>query len=162
MESTTLGNIVETFNYNTFGEITLQDVKNSATTDAIFNVSIVRDSYGRVSEKTETVNGVINKFTYEYDIAGRLIKVEGTDQLLSEYVFDSNGNITSVVGVEETISGVHDNQDRLITHGDLAFTYTKNGDVLTQTVVSENKKTTFTYDSLSNLKRVVMPSCMLQ
>jgi RHS repeat-associated protein len=57
----------------------------------------------------------------------------------------------------QTISGTYDAQDRQLTYGDLAFTYTTNGELLTKRYQSTpNSTTSYIYDVLGNLKSVTL------
>jgi YD repeat-containing protein len=56
----------------------------------------------------------------------------------------------------DTESATIDAQDRLLTSGDAAFTYTANGDLATKT--DPSGKTSYDYDELGNLLSVVLPN----
>ena len=51
----------------------------------------VRDSIGRITERTERVNGVSTTFSYSYDAAGRLFEVRENGVLSAHYEYDGNG-----------------------------------------------------------------------
>ncbi|MCU7850503.1 MAG: hypothetical protein KZQ89_21520, partial [Candidatus Thiodiazotropha sp. (ex Lucinoma kastoroae)] len=120
--------------------------------DSLFGVGYSRDKLGRITEKTDTVEGVATTTVYGYDLAGRLQSVIEDDVEIARYQYDSNGNRTHVNG---TLIATYDEQDRLLTYGDAAYSYTANGELTEKT---ENGVIThFTYDVLGNLMQVRLP-----
>ena len=148
---TILGNMNDTRGYNAFGEVV--DYRASYNATENFSTQFVRDNLGRITEKTETVDGATYVYNYEYDATGRLIRVKKDSALISEYTYDSNGNRLS----HNTITGAYDAQDRLITYGNNTYTYTTNGELLTKTDTSTSETTAYTYDVLGNLVSVTLP-----
>jgi RHS repeat-associated protein len=67
---------------------------------------------------------------------------------------DPNSNRLSGPGL--STPATYDNQDRLLTYGAAAYTYTPNGELLTKTVGSQT--TTYQYDVLGNLLSVGLSS----
>ena len=147
----TLGSVNDTRGYNTFGEVV--DYRASYNASEIFSTQFARDNLGRITEKTETVDGATHVYNYEYDATGRLISVKKDSAIISEYTYDSNGNRLS----HNTVTGTYDARDRLITSGNNSYTYTPNGELLTRTDTSTNETTTYTYDVLGNLVSVTLP-----
>ncbi|MDE2179976.1 MAG: RHS repeat-associated core domain-containing protein [candidate division NC10 bacterium] len=92
-------------------------------------------------------------FDYSYDTAGRLTQVQHNGSTTASYTYDSNGNRLTGLGL--TSSPTYDDQDRLLQYGPNAYTYTANGELATKTVGTNT--TTYTYDELGNLTRVVLP-----
>ena len=123
---TTLGSVNDTLGYNTFGEVV--DYRAKYNTTDIFSIQFNRDKLGRITEKTETVDSATRMYNYEYDEIGRLTRVKKDSAIISEYTYDSNGNRLS----HNTITGAYDAQDRLITYGNNAYTYTANGELFTK------------------------------
>ena len=120
-----------------------------------------RDGLGRITEKTETIQGVTDTYAYNYDVAGRLMDVYRNGVLSSHYGYDDNGNrtggFTSVNGA--LLSTTYDDQDRLLASttaasGTTTFTYTDNGELQTKTDATGT--TTYTYDVLGNLTAVTL------
>ena len=54
-------------------------------------------------------------------------------------------------------TATYDDQDRLLTYGDLAYAYTGNGELLTKTDSVSSDVTTYSYDALGNLMQVDLP-----
>ena len=147
----TLGSVNDTRGYNAFGEVV--DYRATYSTSEIFLTHFEQDKIGRITEKTETVDGAAHVYNYEYDATGRLIRVKKDSALISEYTYDGNGNRLS----HNTIIGTYDAQDRLITYGNNTYTHTTNGELLTRTDTSTSETTTYTYDVLGNLVSVTLP-----
>jgi RHS repeat-associated protein len=74
---------------------------------------------------------------------------------VERFVYDPNGNRTSRITPTETLTGVYDDQDRLLSYGPFTYTYTANGELRTKT--SAGQTTTYTYDVRGNLVRVDLP-----
>jgi len=149
---TTLGVTTDSLSYDTFGELTGYTASVSGT--PVYSLKLTRDADGRITEKTETINGATNTYSYTYDLAGRLAtatKNAATDT----YTYDSNSNLLSGTTSSGTSNGTYDAQDRLLTYGTASYTYTANGELASQT--SSGKKTTYTYDVLGNLIAATLP-----
>ncbi len=113
---------------------------------AWYSASYSRDALGRITQKQETIEGVTTTYDYAYDLAGRLIEVK-TDGVTSQtYSYDANGNRDV---------GTYDAQDRLLTYQGNSYSYTENGELQSKT--TSEGTTTYTYDLLGNLTRVVLP-----
>src|SRR5207249_4166446 len=116
-----------------------------------------RDKLGRISQKTETIGGVTDTFVYTYDTAGRLTDVTKNGAVVSHYTYDSNGNRLSLTDATGTVNGTYDAQDRLTQYGNLQYTYTANGELLTKNNPVLGQTASFTYDVLGNLKSATLP-----
>ncbi len=117
---------------------------------AFFNID-TRDKLGR----TETINGVTVEHGYVYDLAGRLVSVTEDGVETETYSFDANSNrISSTVRGISTTATV-DEQDRLLTHGNMGFEYTLNGELKSKT--EGGVTTTFDYDVFGNLLSATLP-----
>ena len=68
------------------------------------------------------------------------------------YRYDANGNRTEGPG---GIKASYDAQDRLLNYGDILFTYTPNGELLTRTETGETIR--YDYDVMGNLVGVALP-----
>jgi RHS repeat-associated protein len=118
----------------------------------LYDVAYTRDKLGRITEKVETIEGVTTTYGYGYDLAGRLERVSEGGVEVARYQYDSNGNRTHVDGSEVA---TYDEQDRLLTYGDAAYSYTANGELTQKT--ENGVETHYTYDVLGNLMRVRLP-----
>jgi RHS repeat-associated protein len=150
---TSIGNITGEYSYNNYGEMNSYTAKfyGSDFYSSVYD----QDSLGRIKSITETINGSTNKFDYGYNTYGYLTNVKKNDALISEYVYDSNGNRKSATinGVADTAA--YDVQDRMVLYGNSNYVYTKNGDLRYK--ITGNDTTKYFYDSFSNLTGTILP-----
>ncbi len=111
-----------------------------------------RDKLGRITRKTETIQGETHVWDYAYDLSDRLVEVTQDGVTTASYQYDSNGNRTHVNGQPVA---TYDSQDRLLTYNGASYTYTENGELLTKT--RNGATSTYDYDVLGNLRKVVLP-----
>ncbi|HEY3486666.1 MAG TPA: hypothetical protein VGL10_01240, partial [Gammaproteobacteria bacterium] len=142
--------------YNAFGELSTVDV--DANSADIYGVSYIRDKLGRITQKTEVIQGITLVESYGYDVAGRLETIN-RNGITTTYTYDANGNrlsksiIPAQAGIQDE-AGVYDDQDRLLSYGDCSYQYTANGE-LTQKICG-SETTTFVYDLIGNLNSAVI------
>ncbi|WP_442939870.1 RHS repeat domain-containing protein, partial [Nitrospina gracilis] len=113
-----------------------------------FTTGFIRDKIGRITQKTETVNGVTHVFEYDYDLRGKLKEVKKDSVVTASYSYDDNGNRLNN-------GAMYDAQDRLISTNTATYTYTDNGELLSKT--EGGQATTYSYDVLGNLISVTLP-----
>jgi RHS repeat-associated protein len=155
--TSTLGVVTDTWTYSGFGELEHYTAAIAGT--PIFDVGYERDKLGRITKKTETIEGVTTVYEYAYDPAGRLWKVWEDTVLVSTYEYDANGNrLKHITPAGETV-GVYDDQDRLLSYGSTTYTYGANGELETATTGSD--VTIYDYDSRGNLRSVTLPDSTL-
>ena len=105
-------------------------VTATANTTTLYSVSYTRDNLGRITSKTEAVNGTTSTWGYGYDQDGRLDAVTENGEPVASYDYDQNGNRVSVNAV---MIATYDSQDRMLTYGSNSYTYNANGELLTKT-----------------------------
>ncbi len=149
---TTVGSIVESRTLNGDGEASARTFSRGGT---FYAATYGRDDLGRIISKSETIDGVAVTEEYTYDAVGRLWTVHRGGVLVATYLYDANGNRTSVTTSGGATTATHDGQDRLTAMGAIAYTYTPDGERLTKTVASDT--TTYTYDAFGNLRSVALP-----
>ncbi|HNT27125.1 MAG TPA: RHS repeat-associated core domain-containing protein [bacterium] len=151
---TTLGALTTAQTYTSFGELAHYEAGTLYSYDFT-----ERDRLGRIVEKVETIDGLAKTYRYGYDSAGRLATVWENGFVTGTYGYDQNGNRTTHGGLAAT----YDDQDRMMTYGDNAYTYTVNGDILTKTDTqgtpdtADDELTGYTHDALGNLTGVTLP-----
>jgi RHS repeat-associated protein len=153
LSGTTLGNVADTWSYNSFGEQESYHATYNGT--EIFATQFIRDHVGRISEKTETIGGITDVYSYTYDVGGRLSEVQKNGATIATYTYDSNDNRLTRVTPGGTDTGTYDNQDRLLEYAGTAFTYTANGELLSKT--EGGQTTDYEFDELGNLLAVTLP-----
>jgi RHS repeat-associated protein len=150
---TTLGVATDSRTYDSFGELIGYTASSNGA--VVYSVTYTRDADGRVTAKTETINGTTNTDSYTYDLAGRLISVT-KNGATDTYTYDTNSNRLTGTTSSGTATGTYDAQDRLLTYGNASFTYTANGELASQKVGSQN--TTYSYDVLGNMIASTLPN----
>jgi RHS repeat-associated protein len=136
----------------------------------IYGTTYTRDALGRITRIDETIQGASSTKKYEYDAAGRLIKVrDGSDVLISQYTYDGNGARTSAatptqnvqlgtnLGCGPSLDKPADAQDRLCRYGDNQYSFNANGQLASKSDVVTSGVTTYTYDGLGRLQTVQLP-----
>jgi RHS repeat-associated protein len=146
----TLGPVDETWSYNGFGEPIEHRITVSGS--VVYDVHFARDRLGRISSRTETLEGVTETHAYTYDVSGRLQEVHRNDSTVSSYKYDSNNNRVAGTTVGETISAQYDVQDRMLDYRGSAYSYTEEGELLEKTAAGQT--TSYDYDVLGNLRAV--------
>lgn len=141
----TLGNVTDAYEYNEFGEVIAYHAFFGTT--PLLSLSYTRDGVGRVM--------TIGSQGYEYDPAGRLVRVTNGGAAAAEYTYDSNGNRTEHKWLGGSESGTYDDQDRLLEYDDTSYEYTATGDLMSMIVAGA--KTSYDYDALGNLRQVELP-----
>jgi RHS repeat-associated protein len=154
LSGTSLGTASDAVTYNEFGEVVTYT--SSAAGAAIYSEAMIRDAYGRLSRKTETVAGRSHTFDYFYDTAGHLTNAIRDEVTTTSYRYDLNGNRQSLlINGGGVATGMYDDEDRQVTYGDAAYTYTPAGDLATKR--DSWGTTTYIYDEVENLTKVILP-----
>lgn len=117
----------------------------------VYAADYERDSLGRISTRTTTVQGEASAESFHYDDAGRLDSATRNGDTTTWH-YDGNSNRTHENG---SVIATYDQQDRLLTYRNIAFTYTANGERLTRT--QSGGTTTYDYDELGNLLQAALP-----
>jgi RHS repeat-associated protein len=155
LTDTTLAQVTDHRTYDTYSKLATYEAKFGTT--SLYLVAYVRDSLGRIEQKTETIQGTTVVWNYSYDSAGRLWQVMQNGVLTATYLYDANGNRLSKTTTSGVESGTYDAQDRLLTYGKWNYTYTANGDLQSKTDTNTGQVTTYGYDAQGNLRHVDLP-----
>jgi RHS repeat-associated protein len=149
-----LDSINDTWSYDQFGAASSHAVSSSGTD--MFSQQFVRNDAGQITQKTEAVLGGLHSYGYSYDAMGRLQNVTTDGDVTSTYNYDANGNRLARTSVGSTEIGSYDDQDRLLSYGPATYTYTASGDLSSKT--DTTGFTSYAYDEMGNLIKVVLPS----
>jgi RHS repeat-associated protein len=150
VEATVLDTVTDSSSYNEYGELASYSASTAA--GAVYSIDYSRDALGRITSKTEVVNGVSSKYDYSYTLGGRLESVTKNDALVTVYGYDDNGNRISKTGQLGTEIGTYDAQDRMVRYGECTYTYSSDGRLEGKSCGQES--TVYDYDALGNLIRV--------
>jgi len=150
---TTQADIAGSRGYNAFGELADRTVTTGGT--GVYDVDYVRDKLGRITQKTETIDGETHTWQYDYDVAGRLEEVRRDGTPVHLYSYDANGNRASHTGPSGTEEGSYDAQDRLTNYGDATYMHTPAGERTSKT--TPQGTTSYDYDAAGNLRHVTLP-----
>jgi len=155
-ESVTGSALSLTRGFNGYGEVEGEDFTVSGQNLTTWNLT--RDNNGRISQKTETIDGVTSDYVYTYDPMGRLLTVTKDGILVEGYDYDANGTrieeMNSLRGIVER-SFTYSNEDHLLTAGGTTYQYNVDG-FLTAKTEGANV-TTYDYSSRGELLTVTLP-----
>ena len=144
--ATELGSVSTAHTLNTYGEPASFTGTYPGDT---YSYDLTWDFVGRITEKTETVQGVTSTAVYTYDAAGRLDTVTVDALLTEDYDYDANGNRTSATVDGVGVAGTYDDQDRMLSYGGQSYTYGARGHQ-----ASASGGQTTDYDATGNLLSV--------
>lgn len=152
LTGTQAGAVSTAMTYDEFGE----PATMAATLEGVpvYSTAYTRDPLGRIKEKQETLAGTASLFAYSYDEAGRLTEVKRDGASISSLAYDANSNRIRRTTPQGQVAATYDDQDRLLTFGDLTFTYTANGELASKS--QNGHAVTYDYDELGNLRGVVL------
>lgn len=140
---------------NGFGEIV--EYSTVLNGSELFGVNYSRDALGRITKKSETVQGGTCTYDYTYDLAGRLTLVRKNGRNVSGYTYGPNGNRLSHKERSGRDTGSYDDQDRLLSLGDNLYNYTASGELQSKKNKATGETTTYRYDALGNLTAATLP-----
>jgi YD repeat-containing protein len=84
LNGTTLGAMTDSYGYDTNGLFASYTAKFSGS--SLYAESVLRDAIGRITQKTETVQGTTHVWGYTFDPAGRLTDVTEDGSFFSHVV----------------------------------------------------------------------------
>lgn len=143
------GNVHIEITYNGYGDIYTYTAKYNTTTIYAYTLTYFND--GRISSKTENVQGTTDTYTYDYDDAGRLEAVYKNLNPQSSFVYDSNSNRTSGTVNGTSFSATYDDQDRILTWGAWNFNHSDSGERTAKIHSGTMAMTSYTYDAFEQL-----------
>ena len=152
-QTTTVGTLSDEWTFSSFGE--LAGYSATASGAPLYAETLTRDTAGRITQKQETIGGSNDTYVYAYDVLGQLTQVTRNGVASESYVYDANGNRTSATSGGTTATATYDNQDRLLTFGPAAYTYSPSGNLATRSAPSGNSS--YSYDARGNLVGATLP-----
>jgi RHS repeat-associated protein len=155
-EAVTGGALDLTRTFNGYGEVDDQAFSISGATLTSWNLTC--DNAGRITARTETIEGVTSDYIYTYDAMGRLLAVTRDGALVEDYEYDPVGTRIHENNVLRGISGrdyVYSNEDCLLTAGGVSYEYNADGFLVTRTEGAD--VTIYDYSSRGELLGVTLP-----
>ena len=155
-ESLTGGALSLIRGFNGYGEVDAQDFIISGQNITLWNLT--RDNNGRITQKTEKVDGVTSNYDYTYDPMGRLLTVTKDSTLIEEYQYDANGTRSYEMNTLRDISGrsfTYSGEDHLLTAGTDIYQYDLDGFLTSKTDGTD--VTTYDYSSRGELLAATLP-----
>lgn len=106
--------IVSTFS----GQAQLDTYSATANVAAVYDFSLDRDRQGRITAKTETIEGATTYWECTYHPQrGWLTEVKRDGVVVESYAYDDNGNRTFWDDSWGSGTATYDDQDRMLTAG---------------------------------------------
>ena len=155
-ESVNGGNLSLSRTFNGYGEIETQS--NAVNNQSLASWNLARNDSGRISGKTETIDGATSNYAYTYDPMGRLLTVTQDGGLVQEYRYDANGTRNYEMNALRGIVGrtfTYSDEDHLLTAGSVSYLYDYDGFPVSKTDGSD--VTQFDYSTRGELKSVTLP-----
>jgi len=155
-EAVTGGALNLTRGFNGYGEMDDQAFSISGTT--LTSCNLTHNNAGRITAKTETVEGITYNYVYTYDAMGRLLTVIRDGAVVEEYAYDPVGTRIHENNVLRGISQkafVYSDEDCLLTAGSTSYEYNADGFLTTRTEGTD--VTSYDYSSRGELLRVTLP-----
>lgn len=119
--------------------------------------SLVRDDLGRISEKTETVDGETITYVYAYDSLNRLTSVTRNGDLVESYTYAAAGTRATETN---TLRGItnrtfdYSDEEHLLTADGVSYTYDLDGFLSGKTDGTDS--TSYTYSVQGELLQVTL------
>jgi len=142
--------------FNGYGEVDAESTIVNSLSISIF--SLIRDNNGRITDKTETVAGIITDYDYTYDAMGRLLLVTKDGTLVEEYQYNANGTRIYEMNALKGITGrslSYSDEDHLLTVGSVAYQYDLDGFLTSKTDGAD--VTQYDFSSRGELLSVSLP-----
>ena len=155
-EAVTGGALSLSRTFNGYGEVDAQDY--SIGGQKITSWNLTRNNNGRITNKSETIDGTSSDYIYTYDAMGRLLTVTKDSAPVEEYQYDANGTRIYEMNSLRGIAGKsfsYDDEDHLMTAGSVIYSYNLDGFLAAKTDGSD--VTTYDYSSRGELLSVMLP-----
>ena len=142
--------------FNGYGELTAEDA--TVNSQPFTGWSVNRNNNGKITSKTETVNGSTVDYAYTYDAMGRLLTVHQDGTLVEEYQYGLNGSRTYEMNSLKSESGrtySYSVEDHLLSAGGVSYQFDTDGFLVSRTDGAE--VTGYQYSSRGELLEVSLP-----
>ena len=142
--------------FNGYGELEAQDLTINGQNLTSWNLT--RNDNGRITQKTEIIDGVSSNYLFTYDPMGRLLTVTKDSSLAEKYQYDPNGTRIYEMNTSRGIAGrslTYSDEDHLLTAGTTTYQYNVDGFLTTKTKGTDI--TTYDYSSRGELQSIMLP-----
>jgi RHS repeat-associated protein len=120
------GTVSTTYGYDAWARISTRS--HQVNGQAVYSMQLTYDLAGRITGKTETINGAAHTYVYAYDLDGQLTGVTRDNVAVESYGYDANGNRTSrQLGLNPVETAGYDAQDRLTLLGAVVYQFDSDG-----------------------------------
>ncbi len=155
LKTVTSPNLTQTvYSYDDRNRVT--GVEHSYIGSVLASIDYVLDNMGNRTNVVEVVNGDVRSVEYIYDDLYRLIQEDVTDVVegisTKSYIFDAASNRISITDSNRTINYIYDGNNRLLSEGEITYTYDHNGNQLSKN--DNGSIITYEYDFNSRLVSV--------
>jgi RHS repeat-associated protein len=143
--------------FNGYGEAEAQGT--SIGGHNVFSWTLGLDKTGRITSKSETINGRTENYAYTYDHAGRLKTVAKDGDPVEEYTYDINGTRIFERNALRGIAGrsfTYSDEDHLLSAADTTYQYDVDGFLKSKTKRTEGT-TAYNYSNRGELLSVSLP-----
>ncbi len=148
-----VGSASVAYEYDEFGALarTIAMYQTGSGPEVLFDEQLGRDALGRVTTRTETVDGTTTTWTYGYDARGRLATVSDGSKT-DDYEYDQNSNLVDAPNGQ----GAYDRRDRMESFGASTRVHDAAGDLVS--IATGGDTTGFDIDAAGLLRGVDLPS----
>jgi RHS repeat-associated protein len=145
-ESISDGTFINTRTFSGYGELDRNSY--SIKGNSKYSYDLTRDLTGRITQKSETIDGVTSTYAYVYDTNGRLTQIKRNNIPLETYTYDTNGNRLTENNTLRNVnrSYTFSTEDQILTAGSETYEFDADG-YLTRKTSGAN---VFTYQYSSN------------
>jgi RHS repeat-associated protein len=143
--------------FSSYGEVDAQEFTTNSQNSTSWN--LIRDNNGRITNKSESVEGVTSNYVYSYDPMGRLRTVTKDSILVEEYQYGANGTRTYEMNSLRGIAGRtlnYSDEDHLLTADTTTYQYNVDGFLTTKTQGTD--VTTYDYSSRGEFLSTTLPN----
>jgi RHS repeat-associated protein len=145
--TTKLSSIATSYGYDGFGDLSGMTATYGGST--MLSTTLTKDSVGRIIGRTESVNGVSNAASYQYDHLDRISSVT-IGGVTTSYSYDVNGNRLNN-------GAVYDAQDRLISDSIYNYAYDGRGALRQKVSKLNGEVSNYQYDVFGHLMSATLP-----
>jgi len=142
--------------FSRYGEVDAQEFTINSQNSTSWNLTM--DNNGRITNKSETIDGSSSNYVYTYDSMGRLRTVTKDSILVEEYQYSANGTRTYEMNSLRGIAGRtlnYSDEDHLLTADTTTYQYNVDGFLTTKTQGTD--VTTYDYSSRGELLSTTLP-----